>query len=168
MKCPYNMKYLPVIFFMVLSGVRGGTFIKNASAAQRFIPVLAQTHSSLAALRGRQEQPFTSPVYSALAVFSGHGVTDDALTALQPVHSSQKTNHAFFTGLFNRLKLHIHTYMSTHRSRAKGIDDDPSDDMVILSAGSSDPGLTCLTFSVINRTLPQYDVIRKPFIPPRG
>lgn len=162
------MKYLPVIFFMVLSGVRGGTFIKNASAAQRFIPVLAQTHSSLAALRGRQEQPFTSPVYSALAVFSGHGVTDDALTALQPVHSSQKTNHAFFTGLFNRLKLHIHTYMSTHRSRAKGIDDDPSDDMVILSAGSSDPGLTCLTFSVINRTLPQYDVIRKPFIPPRG
>ena len=168
MKCPYNMKYLPVIFFMVLSGVRGGTFIKNASAAQRFITVLAQTHSSLAALRGRQEQPFTSPVYSALAVFSGHGVTDDALTALQPVHSSQKTNHAFFTGLFNRLKLHIHTYMSTHRSRAKGIDDDPSDDMVILSAGSSDPGLTCLTFSVINRTLPQYDVIRKPFIPPRG
>ena len=168
MECPYSMKYLPVIFFMVLSGVTGGPFIKNASAAQRFIPVLAQTHSSLGAVRGRQEQPFIPRVYSDLAVFPGHGVNDDAPTAIHPVHSSQKTNSVFFTVFFNRLKLHIHTYMSTHRSRAKGIDDDPSDDMVILSAGSSDPRLTCLTFSVINRTLPQYDVIRKPFIPPRG
>lgn len=168
MKCLYRMKYLPIVFFYVLSGVTASSFIKNASAAQQLTSVLPQTQSLATAKQGREEHPFSSPVCSALAVFPGHGVNDDALTAILPVRSSQKTNHPFFTGLFNRLKLHIHTYVSAHRSRGKGIDDDPSDDTVILPASSSAPRLGCLTFSIINTTLPQSDVIRKPFIPPRG
>ena len=168
MKCLYRMKYLPIVFFLVLSGATASSFIKNAPAAQRLMSVLPQIQSLSLAKQGREEQPFASPVCSALAVFPGHGVNDDALTAILPVRSSQKTNHTFFTGLFNRLKLHIHTYVSAHRSGGKGFDDDPSDDTVILPASSSAPRLGCLTFSIINTTLPQSDVIRKPFIPPRG
>ena len=168
MKCLYRMKYLPIVFFLVLSGATASSFIKNASAAQQLTSVLPQTYILSSDRQGREEHPFASPVCSALAFFPGHGVNDDALTAIHPVRSSQKTNHTFFTGLFNRLKLHIHTYMSAHRSRGKGIDYDPSDDTVILPASSSAPRLDCLTFSIINTTLPQSDVIRKPFIPPRG
>ena len=168
MKCLYRMKYLPIVFLLVLSGATASSFIKNASAAQRLMSVLPQTQSLSSAIQSREEHPFVSPVCSALAFFPGHRVNDDALTAIHPVRSSQKTNHTFFTGLFNRLKLHIHTYVSAHRSRGKGIDDDPSDDTVILPASSSVPRLDCLTFFVINTTFPQSDVIRKPFIPPRG
>ncbi len=162
------MKYLPIIFFMLLFGATAGSFLKNVSAAQQSIPVLSQNHSLFGDIRSREEHPFTPPGYSALAVFSMHGVNDDTLTALQPVYSSHKTSHVFFTGLFNRLRLHIHTYISTHHSRGKYIDDDPSDDMVILSASSLGTELKCLAYSTINRTLQQFDVIRKPFIPPRG